>query len=237
MLNVFCPAVFLRGYFLGADKMQTKTKNIALSGLLCALSYIVMLVSKIIPEVSGFLQLDLKDVIIVSGGFILGPFYALIISVVVSLMEFITIGSTGIIGMIMNVVSTAAFCCVASDVYRKWHSLNGAIWGLIIATISLTAVMLLWNYYITPLYMKVPRDAIKAMLLPVFLPFNLLKGLINSALTLILYRPLKTALSKTGFLRKKDNAQKKKLMPIAFIVGICILAVCIPYFMHLLGLI
>ena len=85
--------------------------------------------------------------------------------------------------------------------------------------------------------MKVPREAIKAMLLPVFLPFNLLKGLINSALILIIYRPLKDALSKTGFIKKKETVQKKKLMPIAFIIGICILAVCIPYFLHLIGII
>lgn len=217
--------------------MQTNTKNIALSGLLCALAYIVMLISKIIPEVSGFLQLDLKDVIIVSGGFILGPLYALIISIVVSLMEFITIGSTGIIGMIMNIVSTAAFCCVASDIYKKWHKFSGALWGLVAATAFLVLVMLLWNYYITPLYMKVPRVVIKSMLVPVFLPFNLLKGLINSALTLILYRPLTNALSKTGFLRKKENIQKKKLIPLSFIIGMCMLVVCIPYFMHLLGII
>jgi len=230
---------FLRGLFFcnGADKMQTNTKNIALSGLLCALAYIVMLISKIIPEVSGFLQLDLKDVIIVSGGFILGPLYALIISAVVSLMEFITIGSTGIIGMIMNIISTAAFCCVASDVYRKWHKLSGALCGLVAATISLVLIMLLWNYYITPLYMKVPREVIKSMLIPVFLPFNLLKGLINSALTLILYRPLTGALSKTGFINKKDTPKKKKLMSVSLIIGVCILVVCIPYFLHLIGII
>jgi riboflavin transporter FmnP len=127
--------------------MQTNTKNIALSGLLCALAYIVMLISKIIPEVSGFLQLDLKDVIIVSGGFLLGPLYALIISAVVSLMEFITIGSTGIIGMIMNIISTAVFCCVASDVYKKWHKLSGALWGLVAATVCLVLVMLLYSFF------------------------------------------------------------------------------------------
>ena len=52
--------------------MKTNTKRITTSGLLCALAYIAMLVSKFIPEVAGFLQFDLKDVIIVIGGFILG---------------------------------------------------------------------------------------------------------------------------------------------------------------------
>ena len=137
----------------------------------------------------------------------------------------------------MNIISTAVFCCVASDVYKKWHKLSGALWGLVAATVCLVLVMLLWNYYITPLYMKVPRDVIKSMLVPVFLPFNLLKGLINSALTLILYRPLTQALSKTGFIKKKENNPRKKLIPLSFIIGVCILVVCIPYFLHLLGII
>ncbi|MBQ6893908.1 MAG: ECF transporter S component [Clostridia bacterium] len=216
--------------------MKTNTRNIALSGILCALAYIVMLISKIIPEVSGFLQLDLKDVIIVSGGFIMGPWHAFIISAVVSFIEFLTVSSTGIIGMIMNIVSTAAFCCVAAGIYKANRSFKGAICGLGLAVISLTIIMLLWNYYITPLYMKVPREAIKAMLLPVFLPFNAVKGLINSSLTLILYRPLTDALSKTGFIKRNDGEGKKRLMALPLITGLIVLACCIPYFLHLLGI-
>ena len=75
--------------------MQRSTKELTTSGLLCALAYILMLVSKLIPEVAGFLQFDLKDIIIVMGGFILGPAYALIISVVVALIEMITVSNTG----------------------------------------------------------------------------------------------------------------------------------------------
>ena len=62
--------------------MKTNTKKLTAASLLCAFAYIVMLISKVIPEVAGFLQLDLKDVVIVSGGFILGPASALIISFV-----------------------------------------------------------------------------------------------------------------------------------------------------------
>lgn len=216
--------------------MKTNTKNLTSASVLCAFAYIVMLISKLIPEVAGFLQLDFKDVIIVSGGFILGPVYALVISFVVSLIELVTVSNTGIIGMIMNLVSTAAFCCVASLVYKYLRTFKGAVASLALGTLALTVVMLLWNYYITPLYMKVERDVVASMLIPVFLPFNLIKGLINSALTLILYSPLVKSLSKAGLIKSYTASKKGGIISPAFIIGIVILAICIPFLLNLMGI-
>jgi riboflavin transporter FmnP len=56
--------------------------------------------------------------------------------------------------------------------------------------------MILWNYLITPMYMGVPREAVVEMLVPVFLPFNLIKGGANAALTLLLYKPVIYALKR-----------------------------------------
>ena len=53
----------------------------------------------------------------------------------------------------------------------------------------MAAVMLLWNYLIAPIYMGMPREAVAELLLPAFLPFNLIKGSINTAVTLLLYKP------------------------------------------------
>ena len=55
--------------------------------------------------------------------------------------------------------------------------------------------MLFWNYLVAPIYMGYPRQAVAQLLLSVFLPFNLIKGGVNAALTLLLYRPLTAALS------------------------------------------
>jgi len=217
--------------------MQTNTKKLTTSALLCALAYIVMLLSKLIPQVAGFLQLDLKDVVIVTGGFILGPLYALIISAVVSFIELLTVSSTGPIGLIMNIVSTAAFCCSASFIYNKKRNFASAVLSLIISTLILTLVMLLWNYYITPLYMKVPRDVVASMLLPVFLPFNLVKGFINTGLTLIFYRPLVRALSKTGLITSRTLNNSNKHNSPSLTIGIVIVSVCIPFLLHLMGII
>ena len=60
----------------------------------------------------------------------------------------------------------------------------------------MTAVMILWNYFITPIYMKVPVEVVVSMLVPVFLPFNLVKGLIVSAITMLTYKRISFILKK-----------------------------------------
>ncbi len=217
--------------------MQTNTKKLSASGLICAMAYIVMLLSKVIPEVSGFLQFDAKDVIIVTGGFVLGPSYALAISLAVSLLELMTVSDTGAIGMIMNFISTSAFCWTASLIYSRSRNFKTAVASLVAGTIALTAVMLLWNYFITPIYMKVPREMVAKMLLTVFLPFNLIKGLINSGLALLLYRPLSKALSKTGLIKSYTANQKGRVFSPAVIIGLAILVVCIPLLLKLMKVI
>src|SRR5699024_6500923 len=79
-------------------------------------------------------------------------------------------------------------------------TMKGAITGLVAGCLLTTAVMLLWNYLITPIYMGYPREAVAELLLPAFLPFNLLKGGLNTVITLLIYKPIVTALRKAGFL-------------------------------------
>ena len=211
--------------------MNTKTKKLTTLAMLSAMAYVLMFISKAIPAVQGFLQYDAKDIVITIGGFILGPWYALIISVVVAVLELFTVSDTGFIGLIMNIISTAAFACTASFIYHKIKNMKGAFISLAVATIVLTAVMLLWNYYITPLYMKIPREVITPMLPTVFLPFNLVKGLINSGFILLTYKPIVSALQKAGLVQTK-TAHKKMFMP-ALITGIILVVIFIPVILHM----
>jgi len=182
------------------SKPRTNVKNLTSMAMLTAMAYVVMLLSKALPQVSGFLQMDLKDTVICIGGFVFGPLAAAIISIVVAVVEMFTYSDTGIIGCIMNVLATVSFCCTASFVYKKIHTRKGAIIGLACGVIALTVVMVLWNYLITPIYMKIPRDVVVSMLPTVFLPFNLVKGGLNMAVILLLYKPVVTALRKAKLL-------------------------------------
>ena len=160
----------------------TNTKKITLLGMLAAIAYAVIFVCHfLIPPVAGFLTLDVKDTIIAIAGFIFGPLSAALVGVVVAAVEMVTISATGPIGLVMNILSSCCFACVAAFIYKRKHTLKGAITGLIVGCLSATAVMLLWNFLITPIYMGVPRETVAAMLVPVFLPFNLGKYILNAA--------------------------------------------------------
>ena len=172
------------------------TKQLVTLAMLSAIAYAVMLLSKSLPSVNGFLDFDFKDVIICVGGFVYGPLSAALMSILVAFIEMVTISGTGLWGFLMNCLATCAFCCTASYLYKRLHTKRGAVIGLSLGVVCLVAVMLLWNYLITPIYMGLPRQSVAAMLLPVFLPFNLAKGGMNMAVTLLLYKPIVTALRR-----------------------------------------
>lgn len=218
-----------------SEEVRTRSANRSTSanirklvsmGMLCAIAYAVMFLSKTIfapIAIAGFLTFDLKDVIIAIGGFIYGPLSAVIISVVVSVIEMFTVSDTGPIGLLMNVLATVAFVCPAAFFYKKKHSIPSVVSGLVAGGVLMTVVMLLWNYLITPLYMLVSRDVVAGMLLPVFLPFNLIKATMNGALVMLLYKPVVTALRKARLVPEHEGG-KSKFKASVSIIGIIILA-------------
>ena len=200
------------------SKSKMSTKAITSLAMLTGIAYVVMLCSKLLPSVNGFLDFDFKDVIICIGGFTYGPMAAAIISVLVAFIELITVSGTGPIGFIMNALATCSFCCTASFVYKKYHTKNGAVIGLGLGVVCLVAVMLLWNYLITPIYQTVPRDVVVKMLPTVFFPFNLAKGGMNMAATLLLYKPIVTALRKAGLAPPSKSASGGKRFNAGFLL-------------------
>lgn len=211
--------------------MNSKTKRITLIGMLSAVAYIFTLIGHFVPiAFNDFLKYDPKDAIIVIAGLSLGPVASLIISVVVALLELVTISTTGPIGCLMNIISSASYACVASLIYKKFRSIKGAVAGLTVSSVLTVALMLLWNYFITPLYMGAPREVIEAMLLPVFLPFNVIKCGLNTALTLLIYKPCVKAMRQIGLLKGneqgKDN-KKSVISPVIIILSFVLIALMI----------
>lgn len=192
-------------------KEVSSSKKVIMMAMLVAMAYLFMFIGRIsiVPAV-GFLKYDPKDIVITIGGFIYGPLAAFIISVVVSFIEMFTVSSTGFIGVVMNIVSTCSFACTAAFIYKKWHTMKGAIGGLGVGCVTMVIVMLLWNYLISPIYMGYPREAIAKLLIPGFLPFNLIKSGLNAALTLIIYKPVISALRKSNLVEPSVNGESVK---------------------------
>ena len=229
----------LGAYFLGGIHM-TKTKfdarYVSVCAMFCAIAYILTLVGQLVPQVAGFLSYDPKDIAVVIIGFILGPLASVFVSVIVSLIEMVSVSGTGPIGLLMNVLSTCAFAVPAAIVYQKNRSQKGAIIGLGIGVVAMAVCMILWNYIVTPLYMGVPRAAVVQMLIPVFLPFNLVKGCINALLTMLVYKPVVGSLRAARLIDKGPGA-KGKLNPVYLVVTLVLLAGFVVWFLKLAGII
>ena len=214
------------------QKRKESIRKMVLIAMFAAIAYLMVSYIRI-PAVL-FLKYEPKDVIITIGGFLIGPMASFIISLVVSLLEMVTISETGPIGCLMNLLSTCSFACTASIIYKRRHNLKGAVVGLLAGSAVMVCVMLLWNWLVTPLYMGVSRADVEGMLIPVFLPFNLVKAGLNSSLILALYKPLTSALRKTRLL-PESNHPVKATKPGLYIFSGILLATCILLLLVLQG--
>lgn len=213
--------------------MKLSSKKMVTLAMFAAVTFLTVFLIRI--PVVLFLQYEPKDVAITICGFLFDPLSAFLVSLVVSLVEMVSISDTGPVGAVMNLLSTCSFACTAAFVYKRRRSLTGAIWGLAAGSVMMVAVMLLWNWLITPMYMGVSRQAVEALLLPAFLPFNALKAGLNSALTMALYKPLVTALRKVGLLEQRPEAKSSSRLGMYLFVG-ALLITCTLLFLTLRGI-
>ncbi len=221
------------------SKMDTKT--ITSIAMLTGVSVIIAWMSKLMPPVM-FLDFDFKHVVVCVGGFTFGPMAAAIIGILASFIEFITFSGTGPFGFLMNALGTCSFCCTASWVYKRNHTKKGAVLGLSAGLVVMVIVMLLWNYLITPIYMTVngelvTRAQVAAMLPTLFLPFNLAKGGMNMAATLLLYKPVVTALRASGLVPPSQSTEGKKFNLGFLLFSLALLATFVTFALVLAGVI
>jgi len=117
--------------------------------------------------------------------------------------------------------------------------MSGAVIGLCASVFITTAVMLLANYFITPIYAKFvgfPLDIVE-VLPKLILPFNLTKSVLNSALVLLLYKPFTTALKATTLVPKgsTSNTTSSKVTVITAATAIILLAAALLIYLTVLG--
>ncbi len=168
------------------ETRRVDVKKLTVCAFFCALAYVLAAFLDI--KVFAFLSLEFKDAILMIGSFIYGPLSGCLMAIAVSLLE-IPSSSTGWIGAVMNIVSSCAFILPAAWMYRRKRTMGGAVLGLIVATVCMVVTMVLWNILLTPLFMEnTTREAVMGMIPTIFLPFNILKGAMNSAIILLLYK-------------------------------------------------
>ena len=205
------------------------TKRLTGIAAFSALAFGVSLITNI-PV--GFLTFDAKDAVITIAAFIYGPISALAMSFITAFLEFIMIGNTGPYGALMDFVSTLSFTLTASLIYKYRRKLSGAIISLGAASLVYVAVMMVANLLITPLYMGVSVDAVKALIPKMLLPFNIAKALMNSALVMLIYKPVSKLVRRVGLAKPSmSNAKssRKDTILIASVATVVLVAAAIIF--------
>lgn len=171
--------------------MNSKQKSVKLAkmAMLVAISIVLVMIIHfpIFPAVA-FLEYDPADIPILIGAFAFGPVAGILLTVVTSLIQGLTVSAqSGAYGIIMHIIATAVLVTVAGAIYRKHKTKKTAVIGLAAGTAAMTVVMFFANIIITPLFTGWPLEAIMK-LMPFILLFNVVKAGINSAVTFILYK-------------------------------------------------
>lgn len=211
------------------NKQQYSTRYLALCAMFTAIGYVMVLVGKLIPNVAGFLSYEPKDAIIVIAGFIFGPMTCVFISVLTALIEMLTISHSGIYGFLMNALASCAFSVPAAWYYGRNRSQKGAVLGLAMGVVCMTVLMLLWNYIVTPFYMGVERSVVAGMLAGVFLPFNLIKASLNAAITLLIYKPIVTALRRAGLVEERTGNKSRGGLGVTMAAGVVLVTLALLF--------
>lgn len=180
--------------------------------ILAVLAFILQQFSFPVPMLPVFLKLDASDLPAVIGGFALGPAAGVAIVALKNMLHLFQTSTAGI-GELSNFLVGAAFVLPASFIYQYTKTKKGAFLGLALGCIMMPLVGLLTNYFIIlPFYAKTVMpmeniirlgtivnpniDSLRTLLLYGILPFNLLKAIVLSALTLLIYKRVSPLLSK-----------------------------------------
>ena len=209
-------------------------KKLTVTALFSALAFLMTFVFRFKV---GFLTFDFKDAVISILSLLYGPVYGVISAGVVAFLEMISVSDTGPYGLIMNFISSATFALACGTVYKFKRTFSGAIISVATAVITVTAVMMIANIFITPFYMGVARSEVIALIPTLLLPFNLAKAIINASSLLLIYKPVTSALKRTGLViseSEKKYELSKKTVYLA-IVSAVILALAVAFVIIKLG--
>lgn len=166
-------------------KMTTLAMLAALSIVLVALVHFPLL------PAAPWMEYDPADIPIFIGTFLFGPVAGLALTLVVSVIQGTTVSAaSGVIGILMHFLATGSFVLLAGNLYRRWHSWKGAILALAAGVACMTTVMVFCNLVFAPIFMGSSVQEVIKMLLPVIIPFNLIKAGINALVTYIIYKPI-----------------------------------------------
>ena len=212
---------------------KNDVKKITVTALFCALAFLMTFIFRFKV---GFLTFDMKDAILSVISLLYGPIYGIASAGVVAVLELLSVSDTGLYGLIMNFLSSATFALACGSVYKYKRSFSGAIIAVSVSVVSVTAVMMVANIFITPYYMGVGTADVLALIPTMLLPFNLCKAIINATSLLIIYKPITNALKKTKLVAASQTSYKfSKKSALLVVISLLILILAVLFIIFKMG--
>lgn len=202
---------------INSSATGTSKSNISKISYMAIISVLAYLVTFIIKIPIQFLSYDAKDVVIAIGGIILGVVPVVSIAFITALIEMLTISDSGLIGFLMNFLSSVSYCLPIVILYNYkskkekdeeiYQDLNTSsklnkklIVGIILGTITSSACMFAFNLVVTPIYLNVSLEDTLALLYALITPFNVVKGIVNGVFIFLVKDPILNALKKANLI-------------------------------------
>ena len=187
---------------------NNKTRKLVEIGMLGAIATVLMLFEFPIPFIAPpFYEVDFSEVPVLVGAFALGPMAGATIELVKILINLLINGTaTAFVGEIGNYLLGCSFIIPAALIYKKHKTKKNALIAMVIGTIVMTVFGCFLNAYVLlPTYATafgMPIDAIVGMgsainanindvmtfVIIAVAPFNIIKGIIVSVITLLIYK-------------------------------------------------
>ncbi len=196
--------------------------------MLTAIASLLMIIELPVPIFPSFYKLDFSYFPVVIATFSMGPLAGIATAVLKNLISFLAAGiftdSAGI-GALADMLMGLSFIIPAGLIYRRKHTKKGAIIALAVSLASVAVISCALNYWLLiPAYSKVfgldgvlavaqkacgAIKDVKGIIVFGTLPFNLVKWLIISLLTLLTYKPLSGSILKKPRQASKVSDKKK----------------------------
>lgn len=170
-------------------KRKISTDTIAKLAMMTAVSIILLIIRVPFPP-APFLEYDPADIPIYITSFAYGPVLGLLVTFAVCFIQAFVMGGNGIIGFLMHFVATGLVALAIGSFYKRQKTRKTAATALIIGVLIATVVMCIMNLLVTPLFMGTDLKDVVKMIVPIIIPFNLLKAGLNSLVTFLIYKKL-----------------------------------------------
>ena len=175
-----------------ARRSHWDVRELVTLAIFCAMGMALSFIQIPIFPPAPWLQYDPSGIVSLTAALMFGPGAGVVVQVISWMPKLIM----SPLGTLLTLVAMTGMVLTAGLVYQKLHSFKGAVVGLVVSAVPFIALAIAMNFVITPLYSGASIADVMAMVLPILIPFNLIKVTINVAVTLLVYKPVSNLIKK-----------------------------------------